>query len=80
MAFTTTEWIAVGLAALVGLAIGLMMCSGKKWKARYKEESRLRAEEGKRLAELEKSHKHHEAELIAARARAGDHTPPPAAR
>ncbi|HEY0627613.1 MAG TPA: hypothetical protein VGD10_12915 [Allosphingosinicella sp.] len=77
MAWSTTEWFIVGLAFLIGLCLGLMMCSGRKWKRRYKDESRIRAEQEKRLTELERSHKHHEAELIAARARAGDATPPP---
>jgi len=73
--WTTTEWAIVILAFLAGLFVGMMFCTGRKWKRRYHDEAKLRTEERKRLEELERSHKHHEAELIAARARAGDTTP-----
>ena len=68
-AWTINDWLMLILPFLVGLCLGLLMCTGGKWKRRYKDESRLRAEERKRLDELERAHKHHEAELIAAKAR-----------
>ena len=70
----TTQWIIVGLAFLAGLFIGMMFCTGRKWKRKYHEETILRKEEVRRREELERAHKHHEAELIAARAKA-DKTP-----
>ena len=73
--WTFNDWLMLILPFLVGLCLGLLMCTGGKWKRRYKEESRLRTEERKRLDELERTHKHHEAELIAARARGGDTSP-----
>ena len=76
--WTTTQWAIVILAALVGFFIGLMMCSGKKWKQRYRDEARLREEERKRHEEVERHYKHAEAERIAAKAR--DDRPPPKAR
>ena len=78
MTWSTSEWLIIALAFLIGLFVGMMLCTGRKWKRRYKDEAKLRAEDRKRLDELEARHKHHEAELIAARARAGETPPPPA--
>ena len=74
MEWSTTQWFIVGLAFLAGLFIGMMFCTGRKWKRKYHEETILRKEEVRRREELERAHKHHEAELIAARAKA-DKTP-----
>ena len=74
MAWTTTDWIIAILIFLAGLFVGLMMCSGRKWKRRYKDEARLREEEVRRREELERDRKHAEAAAIAARAR--DDVPP----
>jgi uncharacterized membrane-anchored protein YhcB (DUF1043 family) len=82
MAWSTTEWAIVILIFLAGIFIGMFFLAGGKWKRRYKEEAKLRQEESrlrqedvKRREELERAQKHHEAELIAARAR--DDRPPP---
>jgi uncharacterized membrane-anchored protein YhcB (DUF1043 family) len=82
LAWSTTEWAIAILIFLAGMFIGMMFLAGGKWKRRYKDEARLRQEEIrlrqddiKRREELEAAQKHHEAELIAARARSD--TPPP---
>jgi cytochrome c biogenesis protein ResB len=75
IAWTPTEWAIVLLAALIGFFVGLMLCNGGKWKKRYREEARLREEEVRRREELERTHKHWEAEQLAARAR-DDRIPP----
>ena len=77
MDWSTTQWAIVLLAFLAGLFIGMIFCTGRKWKRKYHEETILRKEDIRRREELERAHKHHEAELIAARAKA-DRTPPPA--
>ena len=73
--WTTTQWAIVLLAFLAGLFLGGVFCTGRKWKRKYQEESILRKEDIRRREELERLHKHHEAELIAAKARA-DTVPP----
>lgn len=70
LAWDTTQWAIVILAFLAGLFLGGIFCTGRKWKRRYQEEAVLRKEEVRRREELERAHKHHEAELIAAKARA----------
>ncbi len=74
--WSTTQWAIVVLAFLAGLFLGGMFCTGRKWKRKYQEEAILRKEDVRRREELERTHKHHEAELIAAKAR-GDQTLPP---
>lgn len=37
-AFSSEQWIVVGLVLLIGIVIGAMMASGGKWKKRYREE------------------------------------------
>jgi uncharacterized membrane-anchored protein YhcB (DUF1043 family) len=73
--WSTTQWAIVVLAFLAGLFLGGIFCTGRKWKRKYQEEAILRKEDVRRREELERAHKHHEAELIAAKARA-DKTPP----
>ena len=50
--FTADQWIILILVFLLGLILGMILLAGGKWKKRYKEESRARAElesENKRL-------------------------------
>jgi hypothetical protein len=51
LAFTSDQWIIIALVFLLGLLVGgfLFAGSGRKWKTRYREETRRREE-------LEKSH------------------------
>ena len=67
--WSTTQWAIVVLAFLAGLFLGGIFCTGRKWKRKYQEEAILRKEDVRRREELERAHKHHEAELIAAKAR-----------
>ena len=46
-AFTLDQWLVVLLAFLLGLFLGMSFLAGGKWKRRYREESRLRAEEAR---------------------------------
>jgi uncharacterized membrane protein YciS (DUF1049 family) len=50
------EWVIYALVFLLGLVIGMALMAGGKWKARYKEEARLRQEEVRRREALEKEH------------------------
>jgi len=52
-AFTPNEWLIVLLAFVLGLLIGMMLLAGSKWKQRYKEESRSRRDDQRRIEELE---------------------------
>jgi hypothetical protein len=74
--FLPEQYVILALIFVLGLVLGMFLFSGGKWKRRYKEESRLRAEEVKRREALEADRKHWEARTIAERAR--DDTPPPA--
>ena len=67
--FSSDQWVMLPLAFLLGLFVGMMFLSGGKWKRRYREEARLRAEETKRRETLEADLKHSEARQIAAKAR-----------
>jgi uncharacterized membrane-anchored protein YhcB (DUF1043 family) len=85
VAFTFNEWMVVLLAFLLGLILGMFLLASPKWKRRYREEKRLRAEDSRLLAEetrrreaLEAERQHWEARTIAERAR-DDRTPPPPA-
>ncbi|MDQ4087469.1 MAG: hypothetical protein M3177_05615 [Pseudomonadota bacterium] len=69
VAFTLNEWLVVLLAFLLGLILGMFLFASPKWKRRYREEKRLRAEETKRREALEAERKHWEARTIADRAR-----------
>ena len=82
-AFTPDQWLVVLLAFLLGLFVGMSLLAGGKWKRRYREESRLRAEaerlraeEAQRREALEAERTHWEARTIAERAR-DDRPPPP---
>ncbi len=77
IAFTLNEWMVVLLAFLLGLILGMFLLASPKWKRRYREEARLRAEETRRREELEAERQHWEARTIAERAR-DDRVPPPA--
>ncbi len=75
--FSLDQWLVVLLAFLLGLILGMAFLASPKWKRRYREEARLRAEEVRKREALEAERKHWEARNIAERAR--DDTPPPAA-
>jgi outer membrane murein-binding lipoprotein Lpp len=50
--FTPDQWIILILVFLLGLILGMILLAGGKWKKRYKEEARSRADleaENKRL-------------------------------
>ena len=76
-AFTTDQWLVMLLVFLLGLFLGMAFLASPKWKRRYREESRLRAEEVRKREALEADRKHWEARNIADRAR-DDQPPPPA--
>ena len=76
-AFTMNQWLVVLLAFLLGLFVGMALLASPKWKRRYREESRLRAEEVRKREALEAERKHWEAQKLADRAR-DDRPPPPA--
>ncbi len=46
LAFTSDQWIIIALVFLLGLLVGgfLLAGSGRKWKTRYREETRRREE------------------------------------
>ena len=75
-AFTTDQWLVMLLVFLLGLFLGMAFLASPKWKRRYREESRLRAEEVRKREALEAERKHWEARNIAERARE-DQPPPP---
>ena len=50
--FTPDQWLIVALIFLLGLILGMFLLAGGKWKRRYKEEARLRADD-KRTYEAE---------------------------
>ena len=76
MTFTPDQWLILLLAFVLGLVLGMALLASPKWKRRYKEESRLRAEEVRRREALEAERKHWEAQNLADRARE-DRPPPP---
>jgi uncharacterized membrane-anchored protein YhcB (DUF1043 family) len=53
-AFTPDQWLILGLVFLLGLAIGMMLMAGGKWKRRYREEVALREDLQKENAQLRK--------------------------
>jgi hypothetical protein len=42
--FASDQYIILGLVFVLGLVLGMYLLAGGKWKRRYKEEARLRAE------------------------------------
>jgi hypothetical protein len=76
-AFSPDQWLVLLLAFLLGLFLGMAFLANSKWKGRYREEARLRAEEVRKREALEAERKHWEARTIAERAR-DDQPPPPA--
>lgn len=50
MAFTSNQWLIVGLVFLLGLVVGAALMAGGKWKRRYRDEQ-------KRAADLEAENK-----------------------
>ena len=73
-AFSLVQWLVLLLAFLLGLFLGMAFLASPKWKRRYREESKLRAEETRRREALEAERAHWEAKTIAEHAR--DDTPP----
>ena len=61
--FTPDQWVVVALVFLLGLVLGMAMMAGGKWKRRYREEARIRADVEAENARLRK----HEAEAVALR-------------
>ncbi|WP_114951967.1 hypothetical protein [Sphingosinicella terrae] len=76
--FTPNQWLVVLLVFLLGLFLGMSFLANPKWKRRYREEARLRAEETRQREALEAERKHWEARTIAERARDERPAPPPA--
>ena len=56
VSFTSDQWIILALVFLLGLLVGafLLAGSGRKWKTRYREESRRREEIEERHRERER--------------------------
>ena len=77
-AFSPDQWLVLLLAFLLGLFLGMAFLASPKWKRRYREESRLRADEVRKREALEAERKHWEARTIAERAREDQPPPPPA--
>ena len=75
MAFTSDQWVILALVFLLGLLIGafLFAGSGRKWKTRYREETRRREELEKEHAEREKEWRERDSLRAAA---IKDRTPP----
>ena len=76
-AFSPDQWLVLLLAFLLGLFLGMAFLASPKWKRRYREESRLRADEVRKREALETERKHWEARNIAERAREDQPPPPP---
>ena len=76
-AFSPDQWLVLLLAFLLGLFLGMAFLASPKWKRRYREESRLRADEVRKREALEAERKHWEARTIAERAREDQPPPPP---
>ena len=77
-AFSPDQWLVLLLAFLLGLFLGMSFLASPKWKRRYREEARLRAEETRRREALEAERSHWEARTIADRAREDTPPTPPA--
>ena len=56
LAFTSDQWIIIALVFLLGLLVGgfLFAGTGRKWKTRYRDESRRREELEERHRERER--------------------------
>lgn len=76
--FTLNQWLVILLVFLLGLFLGMAFLANPKWKRRYREEARLRAEETRRREALEAERQHWEARTIAERARDDRPAVPPA--
>jgi hypothetical protein len=65
LAFTSDQWIIIALVFLLGLLVGafLLAGSGRKWKTRYREESRRREEVEENHGRREKEWDEREKEL-----------------
>jgi hypothetical protein len=67
LAFTSDQWIIIALVFLLGLLVGafLFAGSGRKWKTRYREESRRREEVEDNHRRREKEWDERERDLLA---------------
>jgi hypothetical protein len=54
--FLPEQYIILALIFVLGLVLGMFLFSGGKWKRRYKEEARLRADLEAENARLRKDH------------------------
>ena len=84
LAFTTNQWLFIGLVFLLGIVIGMILRGGGRWKAAYYEEVRRREAletENRRLAKdsAEMDSLRHAAAKDEARRAAARDEPPPAA-
>jgi hypothetical protein len=82
-AFTTNQWLIVGLVFLLGIVVGMILRGGGKWKAAYYDEVRKREAlevENRRLSKdsAEMDSLRHAAAKDEARRRAVAEEPPPA--
>ena len=68
--FAPDQYIILALVFVLGLVLGIYLLAGGKWKRRYKEEARLRADLEAENARLRK----HEAEAVSLR-NAAAHNP-----
>ncbi len=83
IAFTTNQWLFIGLIFLLGIVIGMILRGGGKWKAAYYDEVRKREAlevENRRLSKdaAEMDSLRHAAAKDEARRRAVVEEPPPA--
>ena len=59
--FANDQYIMLGLMFVLGLVLGMYLLAGGKWKQRYKEEARLRAELEAENAKLRGTVREHDA-------------------
>jgi hypothetical protein len=81
IAFTTNQWLFIGLVFLLGIVIGAILRGGGKWKAAYYEEVRRREAlevENRRLSKdaAEMDSLRHAAAKDEVRRRAAEESPP----
>ena len=53
-AFTSDQWLIIGLIFLLGLVIGMILMAGGKWKRRYRQEAEQRLELEREIIRLKK--------------------------
>ena len=58
--FASDQWVMLVLLFVLGLVLGMYLLAGGKWKRRYKEEARLRAELEAENAKLRSTMREHD--------------------